>query len=325
MLRRCSLLALLPSACALMYDVVEPSMSAPAACALGCAPWADAAAAHNTMPQASVDALWASPAAQAAAGSSCAMPAHFAGQPEDSDFDFSYGPQCLCAGSAAAPTAASGYCGPPAVPTPQQVALLVGASVLDLSVSFVTFNGGAAAGAPVVELCAAGGACVNASGATTVAPAPQDAAKLYSFHLVVLPALAASTDYTYRVFGGAGAWRGPFALRTAPAQGPTVLAMAGDLGVYEYNCFGNLLEDLRGPTTSSPSLFLHLGDHAYNMAMGGGERGEGGEEKGEMLLAFAQHDNAPLARSLSAHRRRVHDRLSACAVSAAFCVGGRES
>jgi hypothetical protein len=290
-LRLCCSLFLLPPSCSLMYDVVEPSMSAPAACALGCAPWADAASGHNTQPQASVDALWASRAAQAAAGNACAMPAHFAGQPEDSDFDFSYGPQCLCAGSAAAPTSASGYCGPPAVPTPQQVSLQVGASVLDLSVSFVTFNGGAAAGAPVVELCVGGGgggggACANATGATTVAPAPQDAGKLYSFHLVALPALAASTDYTYRVFGGAGAWRGPFALRTAPAHGQTVIAMAGDLGVYEYNCFGNLLQDLSGPAAAIPAAFIHLGDHAYNMAMGGGERGEG--ESGAAAAVYAR-------------------------------------
>jgi len=252
-----------PSA-ALMYDVVERAMTAPAECARGCAPWSSLASAFNTAPQAAVDALWASRDAQAAAGSSCAMPANFAGAPGGAPgaaFDFSFGPQCYCAGAPGAPTAASGYCGDPAEPTPQQVNVAFGADAGDLAVAFVTVDGGAPlAGPPVVEVCgpALGAACVNASGATARAAEPQAAARVLSYHNVPLPRLAPGARYTYRVRGGTarGAWRGPFELRPRPAAGaPARFALAGDLGVYPYNCFANLLkEDIVG--------FVHLGDHA---------------------------------------------------------------
>ena len=280
-----------------MYDVLEESMSPPAQCTNGCAVWSDLARSHNVASQASVNALWASAAAQAAAGAACAMPANFAGQPETvagvsvdalgASFDFSFGAQCYCAGTTAAPTAGFGYCEAPAVPTPQQVNLQFGANERELVVSFVTFEGGGSGGAaPTVELCAvAGGACANISGTTAVAPAPQQADKLYSFHMVVLPApLPAGAAFTYRVRGGAGAWRGPFSFRTAAAvAAPTYFAMAGDLGIYPYAPFTNLLADLASPTP--PRFFLHLGDHAYNIAMGGGARGDGYMEGWQPVLS----------------------------------------
>jgi hypothetical protein len=188
-----------------------------------------------------------------AAGSACAMPANFAGQPEvdaagNLGFSFSFGPQCYCAGTAAAPSSASGYCRDPAVPTPQQVHLMFGASEDELVVSFVTVDAGAPlAGAPVAELCrAAGGACVNASGTTVRAPEPQAPTRVLSYHVVVLPAVARGAAYTYRVRGATadGVWSGPFALRPRPvAAAPTVLAVVGDLGVYSYNSFGNFRDD----------------------------------------------------------------------------------
>ena len=268
-----------------MYDVVEPSMAPPPACALGCARWSDLASSHNTAAQASVDALWASSDAQRAAGASCAMPALFAGQPEGEaqlagasgeplGFDFSFGPQCYCAGSAAAPTSASGYCADPLVPTPQQVNLQFGASEHELSVAFVTLDGARPlVSPPLVELCnGAGAQCVNVSGATTRMPEPQLLSRVYSFHLVTLPApLAPGASFSYRVRGGTadGAWRGGFSFTTRPAAAaPTRFATCGDLGPYPYASNGNLLGD------ASLSFFVHLGDHAYNMAMGGGARGD---------------------------------------------------
>ena len=286
MLLRAAALAL-SAAAALgdMYDVVEPSMAPPPACALGCARWSDLASSHNTAAQASVDALWASSDAQRAAGASCAMPALFAGQPEGEaqlagasgeplGFDFSFGPQCYCAGSAAAPTSASGYCADPLVPTPQQVNLQFGASEHELSVAFVTLDGARPlVSPPLVELCnGAGAQCVNVSGATTRMPEPQLLSRVYSFHLVTLPApLAPGASFSYRVRGGTadGAWRGGFSFTTRPAAAaPTRFATCGDLGPYPYASNGNLLSD------PSLSFFVHLGDHAYNMAMGGGARGD---------------------------------------------------
>ena len=264
-----------------MYDVVEPSMTPPSSCSLGCARWSDLAGSHNSASQAAVDALWASAGAQAAAGASCAMPANFAGQPEEAalrlSFDFSFGPQCYCAGSASSPASGFGYCEEPAAPYPQQVNLQHGADARSLSVNFVTFGGPAGGEPPMVELCGGGGGgCVNVSGTTTEAPAPQAPARVYTFHEVPLPApLPADTAYTYRVRGGAGsAWRGPFAFRTAPAAAaPTRIVMAGDLGIYPYAPLANFLQELA--SARSPRLFLHLGDHSYNMAMGGGARGDG--------------------------------------------------
>lgn len=228
-------------------------MTPPAECPLGCAPWADVAAAHNTAPQRAVDALWASAAAQAAAGASCAMPANFAGAPGagavGAAFDFSFGPQCFCVGTAAAPSAASGYCGDPATPTPQQVNLVFGATEADLAVAFTTVDGGAPLVAPpLVELCAPrGGACANATGATERAAEPQRAARVLSFHLVPLPALPrGEAGWTYRVRGGTarGAWSARFELRPRPApRARTRFALAGDLGIYSYAALGNLAAD----------------------------------------------------------------------------------
>ena len=279
------LIALCGSALADMYDFVEPAMAPPAACALGCARWADLAADHNSADQSSVDALWASAAAQAAAGSACAMPARFAGQPEGAalgalgalgplgaGFSFSFGPQCFCKGSAAQPTAASGYCLDPPVPTPQQVNLQFGADERELSVAFVTLDGGRAlAGPPLVELCDEGGGCLNVTGTTERAPEPQLPSRVYSFHLVTLPApLAPGARYSYRVRGATGdsVWRGGFSFATRPAAPTTRFAVVGDLGPYPYNCNGNLLDD------DSLQFFIHLGDHSYNLAMGGGARGD---------------------------------------------------
>ena len=288
-----ALISVLSPAYALMYDVVEAAMSPPAACPNGCAVWSDLASSHNTAVQSTVDLLWASTAAQAAAAAACAMPANFAGQPGSvsidalgEGFDFSYGPQCYCAGTVAVPTSTSGYCGPPATPTPQEVNLQFGVGENEIVVSFVTFEGGASGASPMVELCSAG-TCANVSGTTTVAPAPQQADKLYSFHMVVLPAsLPAGSAFTYRVRGGSGAWRGPFAFRTPAAAAdasPTYFAMAGDLGIYSYAPFTNLLADLASSTP--PSFFLHLGDHAYNMAMAGGQRGDGYMEGWQPVLS----------------------------------------
>ena len=277
-----------------MYDVVESAMSPPSQCTNGCAVWSDLSGSHSSASQSTVDALWGSAAAQAAAGSACAMPANFAGQPEavaldslGASFDFSYGAQCYCAGTRSSPTASFGYCEAPATPTPQQVNLQFGANEHELVVSFVTFEGGGGGGgaAPTVELCAAAGGCANVTGTTAVAAAPQQADKLYSFHMVVLPApLPPDAAYSYRVRGGRGAWRGPFSFRTAPAAAaPTHFAMAGDLGIYSYTPFTNLLADLASPTP--PRFFLHLGDHAYNIAMGGGARGDGYMEGWQPVLS----------------------------------------
>ena len=276
MIRSLALLSSLPLITSLLYDVTEQCQSPPPACPLGCAPWSNLSSSHNTTPQPSVDALWASSTAQTAAGSSCAMPALFAGQPEqpDAGFDFVYGPMCYCAGTSSHPTSSFGYCGPPVHPTPQQVTLQLGANAEERVVSFVTFDGGFQ-GVPLVELCVSGSSCRNITGTTKVAAAPQtNGTRLYSFHTVVLPAgLPPAANCTYRVAGGVGVWRGDFFFVTPPLDAPTRVTIVGDMGVYSYAVFSNLLDDINGPTP--PSWFVCLGDHGYNLAMGGGARGDG--------------------------------------------------
>ena len=263
-----------------MYDVIVDASTPPAACSLGCAPWQDVSSAFNTANQSFINALWLNSSVQAAAGSSCAMPANFQGQPEahvgpelSLTFDLSFGAQCYCAGSASAPTSGFGYCRDPAVPTPQQVNLMFGENEAELSVSFVTVDGGhAIVSLPIVELCDGAVHCRNASGSSVRASTPQLPERIVTYHVVVLPSVTPGVDgYTYRVHPGVsgGVWSRTCNLRARPLSSePTTIGIAGDLGIYPFNCFTNVLAD------KSLTFFLHLGDHAYNMAMGGGARGD---------------------------------------------------
>ena len=265
----------------LMYDLIVPVATPPAVCSLGCAPWHDVSSAFNTANQSYINALWFNSSVLAVAGTACAMPANFQGQPEahvgtelSLSFDFSFGPQCYCAGSASAPVSGFGYCGDPAVPTPQQVNLMFGKDETELSVSFVTVdNGRAIISAPIVELCKGAGHCHNASGTSVHASTPQLPARIVTYHVVVLPLITPGVNgYTYRVHPGIfeGVWSRIFTLRARPmSDEPTTIGIAGDLGIYSYNCFTNLLAD------KTLTSFVHAGDHSYNFAMGGGARGDG--------------------------------------------------
>jgi hypothetical protein len=267
---------------AMMYDVIESVMTPPSICTNGCASWIDLASDYNTANQSIVNSLWISQDAQALAGSSCSMPANFIGQPGlvksdgpvQSDFDFSFGPQCYCKGTPSLPTAASGYCQDPAVPTPQQINLQFGMNEHELTVAFVTVDNGAPIlNPPRAEFCSGltFSSCKNVTGYTNRFTETQNSERVLSFHFVTLPApLQASTMYSYRVIGGTvnSVWSDVFNFKTRSNSVSTKFAMAGDLGIYPYNCFQNLLDD------SSISFFVHLGDHAYNLEMGGGARGD---------------------------------------------------
>jgi hypothetical protein len=278
--------AALVTSSANMVDLLAGDMVPPAECLLGCAVWTDLAGSHNSAAQAAVDALWASAGVEGEAGATCAMPANFTGLPGGSldatgglGFDFSFGPQCFCAGTASAPTSAWGYCLDPPVPHPTQVNLQFGAAETELVAAFVTVDNGATlVSPPLCELCVAGGSCVNVTGTTVRMCEPQDLTRVLSFHNVPLSGLPFSTKHTYRVRGGtaAGTWAGPFTFTTRPTPGPSVpqlFHVVGDLGVYPFCSIGNFLTDAAAGDLSS-SGFVHLGDHAYNEAMGGGARGD---------------------------------------------------
>lgn len=215
--------------------------------------------------QATVDALWLNSTLERLAGSSCAIPANL-GVPE--------GAACYCAGTNSAPVDSWGYCGDPAIPTPQQVNLQFGADGDHVQVSFATLDHGATqTGSPIVELCDDDGSCVNVTGRTALAPEPQNPSRVYSYHFVPLPSpLKAATAYSYRARGGTtvGAWSPWMRMATRDPARPLRFAIFGDQGVYPFNNMGNLIEDRAGGLVD---LVVHLGDAAYNLAMQGGGEG----------------------------------------------------
>lgn len=263
------------------YDVLAPELAPPAACALGCARWSDLAASSNTYDQAAADGEWADPAALLAAGSSCAMPANATGGPQlrALRYDFSLGPTCFCAGTQSAPTSARGACLDAPDAAPYGVNVAFGGAAGSFVVAFTTEDAGAAlVRAPVVELCGPGlpSACVNASGATARYAEPQLTSRVHSGHTVPLPALVPGARYAYRVRGGTagGAWAPAGAARLAfdaPPAAPARFTVVGDAGVYAYNMFSNLVAD---HAAGASDYFVHLGDHAYNLAMADGARGD---------------------------------------------------
>ena len=261
-----------------MIDVVEPAMAAPVNCTHGCATWANLAGSFNKASQAAVNALWASPAQLAAAGSSCAIPGNW-GVPDSA--------VCYCAGTATQPSSAWARCADPVVPSPQQVFLQHGATQDELIVSFTTVvaaggprrlraGPGAGASPPRVELCRAGGSCVTTNGTTTLYSEAQHTARVYAFHFVVLPPalLAPGVTYTYRCHSGdaGGAWSPEFTFVRPAAAAPLRFALFGDMGLYPFNNIGNLVNDVDAGRIGA---VVHLGDHAYNLAMDGGTRGDG--------------------------------------------------
>jgi hypothetical protein len=262
---------------AMMYDVIEPASSPPTICTLGCAKWTDLASDYNTASQTDVNTLWFSEDKQSLAGSFCAMPANFNGAPGlvsptgPLDFDFSFGPQCYCKGSSSQPSNQFGYCLDPPTPTPQQINLQYGKDETELTVAFVTVDFDAPlTRAPLAELCLDTN-CVNVTGFTNRFAETQNKNRVLSFHFVTFPApLKSASTYTYRVRGGTdnSVWSSFLKMRTRATNGSTKFAMAGDLGIYPYNCMQNRLDD------ESIPFFVHLADHAYNMEMGGGARGD---------------------------------------------------
>lgn len=286
---------------ALMYDVIVPHSQPPAVCEHGCAAWSNLAIDYSTANQAYVNSLWANASTQQSAGSLCAMPANYTGEPGAVEvspdvglqFDFSLGPLCYCKGTAAQPTSSFGYCDFPEVPWPAQVNVLVGPDPSQAVVTFVTVDWGQpSVNPPLVELCTGPGigegSCSNVTGTSSTFPEPQDPSRVYTVHNVLLQGLPQDgSTLVYRVRGGtaagAGNWAGPYPLHTAPAAAPVSLLVVGDLGPYPYACYSNMLADVTDgyivpevlpSTTLYARTFIHLGDHAYNMAMGNGSRGD---------------------------------------------------
>ena len=96
----------------------------------------------------------------------------------------------------------------------------------------------------------------------------------YQMHFVKLTGLQPRGKYKYKVSSGTpDAVTSDLFTFTAPyASGVTKLGIFGDMGVFEYNNMGNLLDDY---TAGKIDLIVHMGDHAYDMEDGSSERGDG--------------------------------------------------
>ena len=173
---------------------------------------------------------------------------------------------CYCAD---VNSSAWGYCGAPTVSTPTQINLQV-AGPDALIASFVTYA--PEPSTPVVPLgelsvFANMSDAVTVRGESHVYTEPEGLHRVYTFNFIPFVGLRQDTDYYYRLNGGTqGAlWSSVLSLHSlydhTHAQ-PTRLAIFGDIGLYEYNNF----EELVLETGDNNVDFLAvLGDHAYNL------------------------------------------------------------
>eukprot|EP01065_Artemidia_motanka_P048366 TRINITY_DN776_c0_g5_i1.p1 TRINITY_DN776_c0_g5~~TRINITY_DN776_c0_g5_i1.p1 ORF type:complete len:575 (+),score=204.51 TRINITY_DN776_c0_g5_i1:93-1817(+) len=262
-MRSCALAVLLAApAAADMYDATFPTMLAPASCKSGCANWADLAADGNTRSQSDVDKKWN--AGKGPSARVCAMPAK--------DPDRTY--WCYCKDSH---DSSWGHCASPVTPVVEQINLQYVKETLVVA-SFVTFGEAAGAAAPTASLSTSPSfdGAVNASGVTHVYDAPyknvKGEDKKYNFHFVKLSGLKPGGTYYYKVKSAGSEWSEVHSFKALKAEGPTKLAIFGDMGVYNYNNMGNLQRDA---IAGDIDTIVHLGDHAYNFADSDGTRGDG--------------------------------------------------
>ena len=277
-----------------MYDVIQPLFTPPSVCTNGCATWNALAKDGNMANQTYVNSLWGSQTMLNSAKNNCAMPANYIGTQYISllspsfitstsltseqlqlSFDFSFGPQCYCKGAPGNTTTIWGYCTDPRIPTPQQINVQYGNSDTNIIISYVTIDFNVTSvNLPIVEWCTTDNQCTNITGTTTFAAEPQFEQRIYSYHFVSIPTVDYDTTYTYRCIGGTAIanWSEKLTFRTRKSSpNPVRFGIVGDLGIYPFNCFTNLLNDI---TNENIDFFIHLGDHAYNMPMNEGARGD---------------------------------------------------
>jgi hypothetical protein len=86
--------------------------------------------------------------------------------------------------------------------------------------------------------------------------------------------LKPSTRYTYKVQSGSptAEWSQEFTFRSLRHRSEgTRIATYGDMGISPYNNMENLLNDCAAGTID---VFLHMGDHCYNLGMEDGAKGD---------------------------------------------------
>eukprot|EP00658_Telonema_sp_P-2_P032994 TRINITY_DN2430_c0_g1_i1.p1 TRINITY_DN2430_c0_g1~~TRINITY_DN2430_c0_g1_i1.p1 ORF type:complete len:654 (+),score=156.53 TRINITY_DN2430_c0_g1_i1:294-2255(+) len=160
--------------------------------------------------------------------------------------------------SGATPSSDWGYC-VSALSTPEQINIQI-ASPDTVVVSFVTFEPHPLTTPPLLKYGKTSDLGQQATGVSHVhVTAAGD--RTYWMHFVKLSNLNPRTRYFYSVGSNPAKFSPVFSFRSGYSDGPTKIAIYGDMGVYSWNNMANLRSDMLAETSD---LIVHMGDHAYN-------------------------------------------------------------
>ena len=288
-----------------MYDVLLPHYLPPAECVHGCAAWSSLPTHFAT--------LWAGTGPPPNASNYCAIPAAVVNEPNpnvsasgrcggqslgylvcNGSTSSFYGPICACATQVsegdttphfATCTAPESY--------PEQINLQIAASDT-IVVSFVTFEVELPSAPPVVQLRPLGvpdwtreisGVAhryttsheENSQFCDKSSPSSIPCLRRnYTMSFVRLTGLLERRVYEYRVKSGGSTdqWSEVKTFRTLYADGPTRLAVYGDMGNTLHNNMANLKADCHAGADAVVDAIVHLGDHCYDLSMGNDLHGD---------------------------------------------------
>eukprot|EP00035_Acanthoeca_spectabilis_P007327 m.135406 g.135406 ORF g.135406 m.135406 type:complete len:601 (-) comp13903_c0_seq3:1214-3016(-) len=261
----------------LLYDVLEPNRVAPVGCT--CTAWALTNGTvrswfRNSSLVGPAGALCAQPAL--APGLSCSTEAPTGNYPMVCPLDpkgaGGAGDFCICTENGQA-----GVCVPKSG-VPEQINLQLAAADA-VTVSFVTFEGSGTSGQgtnPPIAMIGTDPANLNDTlqGVTHIYTSPKRD-RVYSMHFVLLPSLPERARIYYKVKSGDddAVWSDVLSFRAPYANGPTKIAIFGDMGAYSWNNMANLKQDC--VDGDAADLVVHIGDHCYNIGGDDDRRGDG--------------------------------------------------
>eukprot|EP00039_Didymoeca_costata_P025917 m.14535 g.14535 ORF g.14535 m.14535 type:complete len:592 (+) comp5124_c0_seq1:123-1898(+) len=262
-----------------MYNLVAPLLQAPQECSQGCAAW-------DTL-NTTINSYWAGGKAPEDAGSHCAQLPYAPGLSKPSPLLDPHGvgaqgAWCVCSGD----ISAWGYCTSSSY-VPEQVNLQL-ASPDTVVVSFVTFEPSLPAEAPYAMLSSQQQQDTQVLRGVTHVYVTPAGDRTYYMHFVKFSNLAPLTKYTYSVKSGAttgAVWSKNYTFtspHSSTEQKETSVAIFGDLGIYAWNNFQNMMAQVENDTISA---VIHIGDHCYNIGGSDDRRGDGYMQGYEPILS----------------------------------------
>eukprot|EP00756_Hemistasia_phaeocysticola_P033397 Hpha_TRINITY_DN16462_c5_g9::TRINITY_DN16462_c5_g9_i1::g.161961::m.161961 len=266
---------LLHSCSANMYNLVSPLLVPPSECGTaGCAAWSSL--------NSTITGWWAGGVTPADAANHCAQLPNAPGLSKPSPVldpkgVGGQGAWCVCEGGSS-----WGYCSSP-YNIPEQVNLQL-ASPDTVVASFVTFEKEVPADAPFASLEVVGSGTTEIKRGVTHVYVSPSGTRTYYMHFVKFEGLAASTKYQYAVKSGGkdGQWSANHTFTSPHAGGETAVAIFGDLGIYSWNNFEQMLAQVQGDAISA---VVHIGDHCYNIGGSDDRRGDGYMQAYEPILS----------------------------------------